>query len=306
MNVENWSIAVDGAVDRSMKLSLSDLRQLPEREVTNTLECAGNGRAFFKPEVDGVQWERGAVGNATFSGPSLREVLKMARLQKHARHVAFEGTEAVSPASQTFLRSIPLEKALDLDTILALSMNGRPLSQAHGFPVRALVPGWIGAASVKRVSRMIVMEEEAGGEFMQSAYRLPLDSPAQEAPRSGASVAITSLPVKSVIMQISAPRTTRHSIVVSGAAWAGESGISTVEVSTDGGKSWGTARLRRHVAKYAWTFWDYQWRPSQRGQFTILSKATDTAGTTQPETPKWNPRGYLWNGFDRAQINVES
>lgn len=305
MDAENWSITIDGAVDRSVKLSLSELRHLPQRQVTNTLECAGNGRAFFKPEVDGVQWQRGAVGNATFSGPSLREVLKLARLQKHARHVAFTGTEAVSPASNTFLRSIPIEKALDSDTILALSMNGRPLDQAHGFPVRALVPGWIGAASVKRVSRMIVLEEEAAGEFMQSAYRLPMDPPGGEEVHRAASVAITSLPVKSMIMQISAPRTTRHAIEVSGAAWAGESGISKVEVSTDAGKSWGAARLRRHKAKYAWTLWEYQWRPLQRGQFTIFSRAIDTAGRTQPETPKWNPRGYLWNGLDRAQIIVE-
>lgn len=302
---ENWSMAVSGAVDRSVKLSLSDLHRLPQREVINTLECAGNGRVFFKPEVAGVQWERGAVGNATFCGPPLSDVLKLARLRKEARHIAFTGTEAVSQASQAFVRSIPLEKALDPNTILAMTMNGRPLSLAHGFPIRALVPGWIGAASVKRVSQIVVLEGESQGDFMQHAYRLPLDSHAGAEPQRDASVALTSLPLKSIITQISAPRTSHRSISVSGAAWAGESGISEVEVSTDSGKSWGTARLRRHSHKYAWTLWEYQWTPLQRGQLAILARATDTARKTQPEKPQWNPRGYLWNGFDHAQIMVE-
>ncbi|HEY6352639.1 MAG TPA: sulfite oxidase [Candidatus Angelobacter sp.] len=301
----DWSIAVSGTVGRFLKLSLLDLSQLRQREVTNTLECAGNGRAFFRPEVAGVQWERGAVGNATFCGPPLSDVLKLARLRKEARHVAFTGTDGFSQASRLFVRSIPLEKALDPNTILAMNMNGRPLSRAHGFPVRALVPGWIGAASVKRVSQIVVLEEEAKGDFMQDAYRLPLDSHAAAAPQRDPSVALTSLPLKSIIAQISAPRTPHWSITISGAAWGGELGISKVEVSTDFGKNWRKARLRRHGAKYAWTFWEYQWTPLRRGQFTIFARATDTAGTTQMETPKWNPRGYLWNGFDRVQIVVE-
>jgi DMSO/TMAO reductase YedYZ molybdopterin-dependent catalytic subunit len=305
INSPGWNVTISGEVERPLRLSLAELQRLEQAEVTNTLECAGNGRALFAPAVSGVQWQHGAVGNATFRGPRLADLLATAKIGSKARHVAFGGTDTRSQANPGFIRSVPIEKAIDPDTILAITMNGQPLSPAHGFPVRALVPGWIGAASVKRVNQISILSHEADGEFMQRAYRLPTIAKDVTTARPAASAAITSLRVKSMITRVSMPRVSLQTVRISGAAWAGDSGISRVDVSTNAGEGWNAAELHRHDHKYAWTFWDYTWVPQNKGQFRLSVKATDTAGRTQPETPAWNPRGYMWNGIDHMQLTVE-
>jgi DMSO/TMAO reductase YedYZ molybdopterin-dependent catalytic subunit len=307
INAEKWSLTVAGEVDHPLRLTLAALNRLEQVEVINTLECAGNGRAFFEPQVSGIPWRRGAVGNAVFRGPRLCNVLKHARIRDRAKHVEFTGIDDFRDPKLRFSRSVPLEKALDPDTILATSMNGVALSPEHGFPVRALVPGWIGAASVKRVGAIHLLAHEAQGEFMQDAYRLPLDTGLTPLTNTKpeASVALTSLRVKSVITKIAETGQVGQPIMVYGAAWAGESGISKVEVSADSGETWHRAALQPAAARYAWRFWQYSWTPVRSGQYRITAKATDTEGRTQPGRPKWNPRGYLWNGVDFAFVRID-
>jgi sulfite oxidase len=294
-----WMLLITGEVERPVTLSMPDLLNIEPRSVTNTLECAGNGRAFFQPPIRGVPWSRGGVGNAVFRGPSLGSLLRLAAPKSTARHIAFRG--AVLPSSDPpFTRSIPMDKALDADTIVATEMNGAALAPEHGFPARALVPGWIGSASIKWLTEIRVLASELKGYFMDSAYRLPARSGRQ------LGTVITSLPVKSIIATPAdgSAIETGSSVRVLGAAWAGDSSVARVEVSTDGGQSWQPVRFGSEHARYSWRLWDFEWKPRAEGAYVIFSRATDNQGRTQPLQMPWNAGGYLWNAVDRVRVTV--
>lgn len=310
IKLADWRLSITGEVARPLTLTMADLSKIEPRSVTNTLECAGNGRAFFQPRIRGIPWTRGGVGNVVFGGPSLGFLLRFAGAKNTARHVAFRGAALKSPYPP-FMRSIPMEKALDPDTIIAMEMNGAPLTPEHGYPARALVPGWIGSASIKWLTEIRVLPHQLEGYFMDSAYRLP--APGGESTESGAASAeaqrgwvITSLPVKSIITTPTDGSTIEGAapVRISGAAWAGGATVARVEVSTDGGQSWGTARFGSERARFSWRLWDFEWRPPAEGTYTIFSRATDSRGRSQPLEVPWNPGGYLWNAVDRVRVNV--
>src|SRR5438445_3125315 len=310
VNLAGWKLSITGEVARPMTLPMAELLKMEPRRVTNTLECAGNGRGFFEPRIAGVPWTRGGVGNAIFRGPSLGALLHLAGAKETARHVAFRGV-AVSSPDPPFTRSIPMDKALDPDTIVATEMNGSPLTPEHGYPARALVPGWIGSASIKWLTEIRVLTRELEGYFMDSAYRLPADSSARAAGNTNVAAGkqrgsvITSLPVKSIIASPADGAVINAAPVrVSGAAWAGTSTVSRVEISTDAGESWQPAALRSEHARYAWRLWDFEWKPREEGTYVILSRATDNRGRSQPLEMQWNPGGYLWNAADRVRVTV--
>jgi len=302
----DWRLSVGGEVEKPFTLSLAELSKIETHSVVNTLECAGNGRSLQRPEVPGVQWGKGAVGTARFSGPRLRDILQRAGVKSTGKHVMFRGLDEVPGKVPPFIRSIPIEKALDADTLIATHMNGSPLTKHHGFPARALVPGWIGAASCKWITEIKILDKEFAGNFMSPAYRLP-----NEPVKPGDTVKpedthpVTALSVKSVISgprdsaTLKAGRTTIH-----GAAWAGEADIVKVEISTDGGMIWDHATLGRDQAHYAWRLWTYDWKPGKRGDYTIVSRATDNQGRSQPSRAVWNPSGYLYNAVDQVNIHV--
>src|SRR5947209_3557967 len=160
---DNWKLAIGGEVERPLTLTLADLSKLESHSVVNTLECAGNGRSLHRPQVPGIQWGKGAVSTARFSGPRLLEVLERAAVKSTGKHVMFRGLDEVPGKVPPFIRSIPIEKATDEDTVVALRMNGLPLTKHHGSPARALVPGWIGAASCKWLTEIKVLEKEFEG-----------------------------------------------------------------------------------------------------------------------------------------------
>ena len=307
VSVDSWKLRVTGEVLRTLEFSFHELQSLRSANVTNTLECAGNGRAFFDPSVRGVPWRRGGIGTAIFSGPPLRDLLSKAGLKATARHVAFRGLDVVPVNAHEFVRSIPIEKALDPSTLIALQMNGAALTPEHGFPARALVPGWIGSCSIKWLTEICVSKSEFPGFYMQSAYRRSLPSSALESNAMDTS-AITSLIVKSIITSPPDGSTVRPArdghVEVRGAAWAGEQGIARVEVSTDGGHHWNGARLSAEQDKYAWRLWGYDWHP-QSGAYVVMARATDDQGNVQPLHPPWNPFGYLWNGIDQVRVTIE-
>lgn len=303
---KSWRLTIGGEVEKPLGLTLTDLAKLEPVTITNAMECAGNGRAFYQPHVPGVQWGRGAVGNARFSGPRLKDVLQRAGIKSTGKHVMFRGLDEVPGKVPPFMRSIPIEKALDADTLLATRMNGSPLTKHHGYPVRALVPGWIGAASCKWLTEIRVLEHEFEGNFMNPGYRLPKVpvAPGGSVKPEDTAV-ITILNVKSVIT--GPPDGSRRSlgpVPINGAAWAGEAEVTRVEVSTDAGKSWQPAQLDRDQAKYAWRMWQYAWKPNTAGSYVLMSRATDSRGRTQPMRPAWNPAGYMWNGIDQVTIHV--
>ena len=305
LDADTWRLTMSGEVEKPLKLTLAELSKLETHSVVNTLECAGNGRGLYRPQVPGVQWSKGALGTAHFSGPRMRDVLARAGVKPTGKHVMFRGLDEVPGKVPPFIRSIPIEKALDSDTLIATHMNGAPLTKHHGFPARALVPGWVGAASCKWLTEIKVLDSEFVGNFMSPGYRMP-NQPVKpgEAVKPEDTHPVTALGVKSVIAGPGDGATVKPGrVAVHGAAWAGEAEIAKVEISTDGGTSWNTATLAQDRAHYAWRLWSYEWKAAA-GEHTILSRATDSQGHTQPATPVWNPSGYLYNAYDQVKIHV--
>lgn len=305
---EHWRLQVDGMVNNPLTLALDELKLLPTVEAVVTLECAGNGRGFYDPKVPGTQWERGAVGTARYRGVRLADVLERAGVQKPGKHVLFDGADQPPvPTAPDFVRSIPLEKAMSPETLLAFEMNGQPLPAVHGFPLRVIVPGWVGSANVKWLARVSVLEREHDGHFMVKGYRIPRTpvAPGTTVDPQDMKV-VAERDVKSVIARpsegsIHKPGTVR----VAGAAWAGEQEIERVEISTDFGRTWRPARLGADRARYAWRLWEFDWVAPERGAYVVMSRATDTLGRVQPIVPSWNPKGYLWNVIDQVRVRVD-
>ncbi len=303
-----WKLSISGEVDKPYSLTFAELSELERHSVVNTLECAGNGRAYQSPKVPGVQWQKGAVGTARFSGPRLRALLERAGVKSVGKHVMFRGLDEVPGKVPPFIRSIPIEKATDADTLVATHMNNAALPKHHGFPARALVPGWIGAASCKWLTEIKVLEKEFQGNFMSPAYRMP-NQPVKpgEAVKPEDTHPVTALTVKSLISTPSDGATLKSRVrQIQGVAWAGEAGIVRVEVSIDGGASWQNAQLGADQARYAWRLWHFNWKIPKAGDFVIAARATDSQGRTQPSTPVWNPSGYLSNSVDQVRVHVQA
>ncbi|MDE3243025.1 MAG: sulfite oxidase [Nitrospirota bacterium] len=302
-----WRLSVAGSVERPLRLTLNDLSTFDEITVTAVVQCSGNGRAFHRPKAPGVQWEKGAAGNASWTGVRLRDVLQRAGLTARARHLQLQGADRPVAASvPLFTRSIPIEKALHPDTILATRMNGAPLPLLHGAPLRLITPGWMADSCVKWLTNLTVQEEEAGGYYMQTAYRYP-----SRPVKPGEVIAPQDLkPVEAMVVKslIAAPQQgailASGAVMVQGVAWTGEGRIEKVEVSTDEGRTWEQARLVGDEAPYAWRQWRFLWRTGGSGRRTILCRATDDRGQVQPMASPWNPGGFLWNGWDHVQVQV--
>jgi DMSO/TMAO reductase YedYZ molybdopterin-dependent catalytic subunit len=294
-------------VEKPYSLSLAELSEVASHSVVNTLECAGNGRAFQNPKVPGVQWEKGAVSTGRFSGPRLREILERAAVKPTGKHVMFRGLDEIPGKVPPFIRSIPIEKALDGDTLVATHLNGAPLPKHNGFPARTLVPGWIGAASCKWLTEIKVLDKEFEGNFMSPGYRMP-NQPVKpgEAVRPEDTHPVTALNVKSLIVSPSGGTVRSRSVNIEGVAWAGEADVVGVEVSADDGRSWQAAQLGNEKAHYAWRLWNFKWKPPKAGDYVIAARATDSQGRVQPAAPVWNPSGYLNNAVDQVNIHVQA
>jgi len=303
-----WRLWVGGLVERSLTLRLQDLAQFEEITITAVVQCSGNGRAFHRPRAPGVQWERGAVGNARWTGIRLADVLSRAGLQANARHVHLQGADRpLVDKIPLFVRSIPMEKALHPDTILAYRMNGEPLSLLRGAPLRLITPGWMADACLKWLTDVTVGDEEAKGYYMETAYRYP-GRPVQpgEVLKPGEMKPVEAMVVKSLIVSPAQGAVLPPGrMPVQGVAWTGEGKIARVEVSTDDGRTWQLARLTGEDTPYAWRQWEYAWHASEAGPRAILSRATDDRGSVQPLTSPWNPGGFLWSGVDRVRVHVK-
>ena len=305
----NWRLNVGGMVERPLTFTLKKLKQFQEVTLTAVVQCSGNGRASHRPKTPGVQWDRGAVGNARWTGVRLRDVLKKAGLRTNSRHVQFQGADrSVATTVPPFVRSIPFEKALHPDTILAYQMNGRPLPLLHGAPLRVITPGWMADSCIKWLADITVGQGEAQGYYMQTAYRHPTRPVMPgEAIAAGDLKPVEAMIVKSLIAQPQEGETIGSGpVTIQGVAWSGEAPVVKVEVSTDAGKRWEVARLVGENVPYAWRQWQYVWKPKAAGSTTILCRATDAQGDTQPESSSWNPGGFLWNGWDRISVTVEA
>ncbi|HEU5408198.1 MAG TPA: sulfite oxidase [Nitrospira sp.] len=302
----SWKLQIKGLVERPQEFTLKDLKQLEPVTITAVVQCSGNGRAFHHPKVPGVQWERGAVGNAEWTGVRLRDVLARAAVKEGAQHVQLQGADRPVVASvPLFTRSIPLAKALHPDTILAYEMNGRPLPLLHGAPLRAILPGWMADSCTKWLKEITVQPEAAKGYYMETAYRMPVKPVEAGTISTGPSAPVEAMVVKSLIAAPHEDETVKVGpVTVQGVSWSGEATVVQVEVSVDGGKTWEPARLLGEDLPYAWRQWQWLWKTRTAGPTTILCRATDSRGDMQPAATPWNPGGFLWNGWDRVSVTV--
>lgn len=305
----NWRLRVGGLIEHPLAFTLKDLKEFERVTITAVVQCSGNGRAFHRPKVPGVQWERGAVGNAQWTGVRLRDVLAKAGIRPAAKHVQLQGADRPVVASvPLFTRSIPLEKALHPDTLLAYEMNGLPLPLLHGAPLRVITPGWMADSCTKWLTDITAQADEAKGYYMQTAYRVPVTAIQPNSGLPGTSmVPVEAMVVKSLIASPTNGDQVGHvSVTVQGVAWSGEAPITMVEISFDEGKTWEQARLVGEDEPYAWRQWQFVWKPKAPGAVTILCRATDAAGQVQPQDSPWNPSGFLWNGWDRVTVTVQA
>lgn len=307
LEAASWTLQLDGEVTTPVTLSLDELRKMPSATVTTVLECAGNGRAFFDPPVAGIQWTRGAVGNARWTGVRLADLLKRAGVKPSGKFITMNGADRGVGQQPDFIRQLPLVKATHPDTLVAYDMNGQPLTPLHGFPLRTIVPGWEGAYSIKWLTNLRVIEKEFDGFWVATGYRYPTRRVAPGAAVDPKDMApLTGLVVKSLITKpLDAATLPPGKIEVGGFAWAGEVDIARVDVSTDQGATWMPARLVGERAKYSWRRFEYVFDAARPESYLIMCRATDANGRTQPVTPPWNPSGYLWNAPDSVRVEVK-
>ena len=302
-----WALKVGGEVNSPFSLSVDEIKKLPAVTITMTLECAGNGRAFFQPAVAGIQWEKGAVSTARFTGARMSDVLKKAGVKTAGINVEMHAADRPPGTMPAFVRQVPMAKAMHPDTIVAYDMNGEPIPLVHGAPLRAIIPGWEGAYSVKWLNALNVLAKDSDSFWVATGYRYPTRRVAPGAAVDAKDMApLTGLVVKSLITTpANGASQGVGKVMVGGFAWAGEDDIKAVDVSIDNGATWRPARLTGEQARYAWRAFAFEFNAPRPESYLILSRATDAKGNMQPAVSQWNPSGYLWNQYDSIRIEVK-
>lgn len=310
---DSWTLTIDGEVDNEIEITLGELkRDFEHVTMQAVIECAGNGRAGFEPSPSGNQWEVGAVGNGEFVGVRLRDVLERAGVRDTAVYTGHYGADphlSMEPDRPAISRGVPIEKALDENTLLIWGMNGEDLPLAHGFPLRILVPGWVGSANQKWLTRIWIRDQEHDGPGMTGlSYRMPRYpvEPGAEVPHEDMEVMETLL-IKSVITrpETNAEVPANERLRVRGHAWAGETDVADVKVSMDYGLTWMDTEFTPSPNKYAWATFEADIAFPQAGYYEIWARATDSEGATQPMVvPGWNPRGYGNNSAHRIAVRA--
>ncbi|MFI5740504.1 sulfite oxidase [Streptomyces anulatus] len=305
----DWKLTVwgDGLTGGPVDFGFADLLALPQVTPTAFVECAGNGRSFFTSQqgqaVSGTAWTLGAIGTARWRGVRLADVLRRAGIGRHAVDVLPRGLDAEVVTDGVNLgrvrRPLPVEKALD-DVVLAHEMNGEPLPPDHGYPVRLIVPSWVGIANIKWVGDIEVSAEPLLTPWNTGLYRLfgPGHPPGGSAP-------LTRQTLKSAFeLAPGASFRAHRRTLLTGRSWSGGAPVRAVEVSTDGGTHWRRARLRDEPRAGSWVRWTADWVPKERGPAVLLARATDRSGRTQPVATAHNTQGYLFDAVVRHPVSV--
>ena len=299
---DSWTFSIEGLIEKPISYSLADLEKLPQVQTVAVLQCSGNGRSFHQPKVGGVSWDRGAVGNAEWSGVRLADLLRAAQFKPEAKDIHFISPDGKD--GESFLRSIPLDRALAESTLIALRMNGQPLETAHGAPARLVVPGWYGNHWVKWLKGVKVADRPATGHAMESYRMPPRPVPPGTKPKPEEMNPVTGMNIKSLIA-IPAPSANATlkpgPLLIQGVAWGGEHPPVKIEVEANG--RWRNAEWIDPQSSFGWRRWRAR-HQAQTGPLRIRCRATDASGQVQPEAPPWNPSGYLWNGWDEAKVQI--
>jgi DMSO/TMAO reductase YedYZ molybdopterin-dependent catalytic subunit len=311
LRATEWSLAVGGeSAERELKFNFTDLKRgFKPAEVTAVCQCSGNRRGLFEPHVAGVEWGVGAMGNAVWRGVRLKDVLARAGVKADALEVVLDGADT-APLDKTpdFVKSIPVEVAMDDNTLIAYEMNGKPLPHWNGFPVRLVVPGWTGTYWVKQLVSVKLVSKPEGNFWMSTAYRLPrgrFKTPSFKSQLKEANEPITTMVVNSLITSLDSRRSLSPGkpIEVKGIAWDGGSGIGRVEISTDGA-SWQQAKLGHDLGRFSFREFSLQLPGRDGGAFVVMARATAQSGETQVEQLIHNPAGYHHNVIQRLYLEV--
>ena len=297
-----WKVAVGGeGANGEAAFTLDDLKRLPTAELVAVNLCSGNRRGLFQPHVPGVEWGYGAMGCARWKGARLKDLLDKVGLKKEAIEIVFDGADSgVTDKTPDFIKSIPTWKAIEETTLIAYEMNGAPLPHLHGFPARLILPGWTGTYWMKHVTSIKAVTKPEAGFWMKAAYRIPLGRfplvarfTSQE---TAVNTPITEIVVNSLITNpVDGANVRMGPISVGGIAWDGGYGINTVEVSSDGGRTWTAATLGEDLGRFAFRTFSYTLSPKARGKQTVMARATNKIGQTQTSELIHNPAGYHHN-----------
>jgi DMSO/TMAO reductase YedYZ molybdopterin-dependent catalytic subunit len=304
-----FRLAIKGHVQQPQALTLDELRKSFDAvSVVAVNQCSGNSRSLFEPRVPGGQWGNGAIGNAKWTGVRLRDLLTRASPKAGAVDVSFAGLDrAPLPSVANFVKSLEFDHANDGEVIIAYEMNGQPLPMLNGFPLRLIVPGWYATYWVKSLNEITVLDRKFSGFWMDKSYRVPNNPNCDEPPKDLAkeTVPISRMTVRSLFVRPEPQERVESGrpVEVSGLAIDCGKGIAKVEVSTDGGRSWVTAKLEREIGKYSWRRWRFDWRPAA-GKYRLLARATNAAGETQTNR-QWNRSGYARNVIEAVDVTVE-
>ncbi|HMM41063.1 MAG TPA: sulfite oxidase [Thermomicrobiales bacterium] len=301
----SWRLSVGGLVRRPLAFSLDDLKARPTVSMPVTMECGGNGRALFEPRSLSQPWLLEAIGTAEWTGTPLRGVLEEAGVADAAVELVFTGIDwgIQGGVVQPYQRSLTGEEAMREEVLLAWGMNGEPLQPQHGAPLRLVVPGWFGMTSVKWLATIEAVAEPFEGYQMINTYRYT-----QTADDIGDPV--TLLRPRALMIPPGIPDfasrlrvVQRGPVTLTGRAWAGRPGVARVEVSADGGATWRDATLEEPVGRHAWRGWSCEWDAAP-GDHTLLVRATDGDGNTQPLEQEWNYQGMGNNMVQRVPVRV--
>jgi DMSO/TMAO reductase YedYZ molybdopterin-dependent catalytic subunit len=304
---KTFKLTVEGHVEKKLELTLSDIKNMEAVSRDVVLECAGNGRVFLSPAARGLQWGSGAVGQANWTGVPLGVLLDFAKVKPGAADVVLIGADKgaiadpATPGTINYDRGIPLAKARADGSLLAWKMNDEPLTPAHGAPLRAVVPGWYGMASVKWLSRIVVTDKPHAGFWQTFDYSVW--------ERTGASpqlVPVTAIQPKAVITSVGPGDVLAagKAHTIKGLAWAGEQAVKKVEISTDGGKTWSPA-THAAGAPFVWTSWSAQIIPTEKGVLALVARCTDDKGNAQPDKRDPDRRTYMINHLVPTEVVVK-
>jgi DMSO/TMAO reductase YedYZ molybdopterin-dependent catalytic subunit len=298
LDTNAYRLSIGGAVRRELRLSYAHIRAMPTRTCTALLECAGNSRVFLVPPAPGAQWELGAVGNAEWTGVPLSLLLESAGLADDVCEIILEGADRGIPKEEpkppgpiSYARSIPRKRAMQSDVLIAYQMNGRDLTPDHGYPLRAIVPGYYGMASVKWLTDIVATTQPFQGYWQTSDYGYWDDSNGRPERRPLAEMKVKSQIARPRVYETVEPG---RPYTIFGAAWAGDTEVTEIWVSLDGGASWVQGDFLDPINRHAWRRWKYDWTtPTQPGRYTLLAKAKGADQRTQPDGHNPNFGSYV-------------
>jgi DMSO/TMAO reductase YedYZ molybdopterin-dependent catalytic subunit len=325
VDLASWRLSIEGAVDRPLKFSMSDLTgKFKTISVAAVNQCSGNSRSKFQPRVPGGQWGHGAMGNAKWTGVHLRELLDAAKIKQDALFVQFQGLEKgkgpEGHGSHEFMKSLDLKNPVLDECIVAYAMNDQPLPMLNGFPVRLIVPGYFATYWMKGLSWIRVLDKADENFWMKTGYRIP-DTPrgntTPEDVKAGnvKTVPISRMPVRSFIVTPDGATklVAQLPLTIRGIAFSGYGSVNKMEISINENfsavsglttKMWTPAELGEDHGPYSFRTWSHTWTPPKPGRYVLAARATDGKGNVQPDDSVWNPGGYLWNRIEYQEVVV--